>query len=143
MEANKRLEELLIHLNLNQSEFAKKIGVSSGLINKIVAGTVAISETNTRLICLTFGVNEEWLRYGTGEMLNKERLSEHERRLLVLFQALSPLARRMLIEYGEKLVNDESMIRGNFWSDSAMQTATIINDEYQEVLKKTNTGTEG
>jgi hypothetical protein len=62
---------------------------------------------------LTFKVNEEWLREGTGDMMDDEvSLSDYEKRLLELFNELTPLARKMLIEYAEKLVADEKGLRG-------------------------------
>jgi transcriptional regulator with XRE-family HTH domain len=110
---NKRIIDLRKNLNLNQVQFAKKIGVTSQLINKIESGASNITEPNIRLICLTFGVHEEWLRHGTGEMLDDEALlSEKEKRLLALFRQLSPRARTMLIEYAEKLIADEAALRG-------------------------------
>jgi transcriptional regulator with XRE-family HTH domain len=106
MEAtNNRITVLRKHLGINQSEFARKIGVTSQLVNKIEAGNAKLSEANIRLICFTFKVNEKWLREGKGEMRDDEALlSEYERRLLGLFRRLSPGAQKAFIEYVEKLV---------------------------------------
>ena len=112
--SNIRISELRKNLKLNQTEFAKKIGVTSQLINMLEAGKTKISETNIRLICLTFGVNETWLRDGTGDMMDEEALySDREKRLLALFRKLSPRAQDMLIEYAEKLLADEAALRGD------------------------------
>jgi transcriptional regulator with XRE-family HTH domain len=110
---NNRISVLRKHLDLNQSEFARKLGVTSTLINKIEAGKTPLTETNIRLICFTFGVNEAWLRDGTGDMMNEEALlSDWEKRLLELFRKLSPRARELLIEYADKLGSDERALRG-------------------------------
>jgi hypothetical protein len=45
-------------------------------------------------------------------MDNEAQLSDQERRLLAFFQELSPLARKMLLEYAQKLVSDENTLRG-------------------------------
>jgi hypothetical protein len=77
------------------------------------AGKARFSETTINLICLTFGVREEWLREGKGDMMDDEALlSGYEKRLMTLFRALSPRAREMLIEYAEKLRSDEETLRG-------------------------------
>jgi transcriptional regulator with XRE-family HTH domain len=118
---NSRIAALRNHLGLNQTKFAQRIGVTSQLVNKIEAGNTPLSETNIRLICFTFGVNEAWLRDGTGDMMNDEALlSGWEKRLVELFRKLSPKARELLVEYAEKLLADERALRGE------NQAASII-----------------
>jgi transcriptional regulator with XRE-family HTH domain len=108
-----RLKQLRKLLELTQSEFGKKIGMSDTAISHMEAGRNSINEQNIHLICLTFGVREEWLREGKGEIMNNEALfSEREKHLLDLFGRLSPRAREMLIEYADKLVSDERTLRG-------------------------------
>ena len=64
---------------LNQIQFAEKLGLSNGFISAIELGKAPLTEANIRLVCLTYNVNEEWLRYGTGKMLNEAtRLLEME-----------------------------------------------------------------
>jgi transcriptional regulator with XRE-family HTH domain len=110
---NSRISTLRKYLGLNKTKFAQKIGVSSQHISMFEAGKAKFSETTINLICLTFGVRGEWLREGTGEMLDDEALlSERERRLLELFRQLSPKAQGMIIEYVEKLLSDEQALRG-------------------------------
>jgi transcriptional regulator with XRE-family HTH domain len=109
---NSRIAVLRHHLKLNQSEFARELGVTSTLINKLEAGKTRLTDTNIRLICFTFKVNEKWLRNGTGEMIDDDaQLSDYERHLLQFFRRLSPKARKMLIEYAEKLDSDEKAFR--------------------------------
>ncbi|MDR1452171.1 MAG: helix-turn-helix domain-containing protein [Helicobacteraceae bacterium] len=119
MEAiNSRITALRRHLGLNQTKFAQKIGVTSQHVSMFEAGKANFSETTINLICLTFGVNEEWLREGKGEMMDDEALlSERERRLLGFFRRLSPKAQMMIIEYTEKLLSDEQTLRGEVPED--------------------------
>ncbi|MDR1785615.1 MAG: helix-turn-helix domain-containing protein [Spirochaetaceae bacterium] len=106
-----RLKQLRKTLDLTQSAFGKKIGVSDVAISHMESGRTALSKQNVRLICLTFGVREEWFRSGAGDMLDQAAvLSAGEKRLLEVFRQLSPTARRMLIEYAEKLAADEREI---------------------------------
>ncbi|MDR0663661.1 MAG: helix-turn-helix domain-containing protein, partial [Spirochaetaceae bacterium] len=99
-----RVGELRKNLGFKQGEFAKKLGLTGAAISAIELDKAPLTDANIRLICLTFGVNEEWLREGKGEMMDDEAvLSDQERQLLAFFRELSPLARKMLIEYAQKL----------------------------------------
>lgn len=56
-------------LQLTQSEFAEKLGVKRDVINNIENNRLKrpeLQEPVYRLICKEFGVNEDWLRTGTG-----------------------------------------------------------------------------
>lgn len=50
--------------NYSQRQFADKIGVSHGVINNIESNLVDAKDNVIKLICLTFNVNEDWLRNG-------------------------------------------------------------------------------
>ena len=71
---NKRLVELREYLGLNQSQFAKRLGVTSQLINKIESGNTKLTITRARLICVTFGVSEQWLLAGAGDMMDDDAM---------------------------------------------------------------------
>jgi transcriptional regulator with XRE-family HTH domain len=110
---NKRVIEIRKFKGLTQNEFAEKLGFTQANLSAIELEKIPLTEANIRLICLTFGVNEEWLRFGNGDMMDDEaQLSEKERQLLAFFRQLSPKAREMLIEYAEKLAADEKALRG-------------------------------
>jgi transcriptional regulator with XRE-family HTH domain len=105
---NSRVMELRNHLGLNQTKFAKKIGVTSTLINKIEAENARVTEANIRLICFTFKVNEEWLREGKGEMRDdRARLLEWEEQLLSIFRRLSQEGRELLLKLSNTLLESE------------------------------------
>jgi transcriptional regulator with XRE-family HTH domain len=107
-----RLKKLRKTLGITQGEFGKKIGMSDVAISYMESGRTALSKQNIRLICLTFGVREDWLENGNGDMMNDEAvLSDKERRLLALFRQLSPRAREILIEYAENILSDEKKLR--------------------------------
>jgi transcriptional regulator with XRE-family HTH domain len=108
-----RLKQLRKALGLTQREFGERVGMSDVAISYMESGRTAISKQNIHLICLTFGIREEWLKNGSGDMLDDEAsLTEYERRVLNLYRQLSPLARKMFIEYAEKLLADEQALRG-------------------------------
>jgi transcriptional regulator with XRE-family HTH domain len=108
-----RLKHLRKALGLTQREFGEEVGMSDVAISYMESGRTALSKQNIHLICLTFGIREEWLENGSGDMLDDEAsLTEYERQILNLYRRLSPIARKMLIEYAEKLIADEKALRG-------------------------------
>lgn len=55
-------------LKMTQDDFASKIDISRSNIGNIEIGRIAVTERIIASICREFGVNEEWLRTGNGEM---------------------------------------------------------------------------
>ena len=64
---NNRLALLREELGLNQSEFAKKLNVTSAAISKIEKGKGNLTDRMMNDICREFMVNKEWLLNGTGD----------------------------------------------------------------------------
>lgn len=71
---NERLRDLRKTLGLNQVEFGERIGIGGTAISKIEKGDRGLTESLLRSICREFDVNEEWLRYGTGEIFNQKNM---------------------------------------------------------------------
>lgn len=82
-----RIRELRKSKNLTQKAFGNLINTSYGHISNIEAGKDMPSERLLNLICMKFGVNKEWLKYGNGKMFSistpiyskVSRLTEAER----------------------------------------------------------------
>jgi transcriptional regulator with XRE-family HTH domain len=105
---NEWVKKLRNIMKMTQNEFAEKIGFSQTNLSLIEKGKITLTESNIRLICFTFGVNEKWLRSGKGEIFNEFMVkNEQERVLLSLFNQLSPRAKIILVDYAEKIKNDE------------------------------------
>ncbi len=88
-----RLKELRTLLNLNQGEFAAKIGIKQGSLSDIERGKVGLSNVVMNLICKTFAVNRDWLENGEGqpfanEYEHRQDLSELEKDILTKFNLL-------------------------------------------------------
>lgn len=64
----KRIFELRKTLHLTQSRFAARLGVKDNSISRLESGINNVTEQMIIAICREFGVNEEWLRFGNGEM---------------------------------------------------------------------------
>lgn len=68
MESNKRVKLLRKTLGLTLQEFGGRLGVSYAAISQIETGKTDLSNRMVLSICREYGVSEEWLRNGVGEM---------------------------------------------------------------------------
>ena len=97
---NKRLREARNALNLRQKDFAEKLFLKLSSYANWESGCSPIPQAKIPLICSTFGINEEWLRSGSGEMFAKpaeaaeeaarSKRAIAEQYLLEKFRELSP-----------------------------------------------------
>ena len=71
-----RIKELRKTLGLTLESFGDKVGVGKSTISRIENGTNGLTEQMILSICREFNVNEDWLRYGTGEMFKDMTLDE-------------------------------------------------------------------
>lgn len=70
---NNRIKELRKHLNMNQTDFGARIGVKQTTIAGYENGLRVPLDTVISSICREFGVDENWLRTGEGEMFANAR----------------------------------------------------------------------
>ena len=63
-----RLKEIRNTLGLSQKSFGSKIFLSQDHISSLENGRRSITDRTIKDICNQFDINEEWLRYGIGEM---------------------------------------------------------------------------
>lgn len=64
---NERVKEIRKENGLTLEKFGDRLGVSKVAISLIENGKNNITEQMLKSICREFYINEEWLRYGTGE----------------------------------------------------------------------------
>ena len=88
-------------LDLNQMEFARRIGLTQTSLSMIELGNTGLTEKNIKLICTTFAVDEEWLRTGIGEMFGI--VSPHEKELMDIFRKLTPNTQEFILEMAQNL----------------------------------------
>lgn len=67
-----RIERLRKDSGYSQALFARKCNVTPSNLNKMLHGTMNISEKTLLKIINTFNVNYEWLRNGVGEIYRKD-----------------------------------------------------------------------
>jgi transcriptional regulator with XRE-family HTH domain len=104
-----RLRQIRKYNDMNQTEFAKKIGINQSTYSGIENGREAITDRNIKLICLTFNINEGWLRTGQGDMFSqKETLcTPEERELLDIFSRLSEGMKEFILNMGRDLLEKD------------------------------------
>lgn len=67
-----RIKAIRKKVGLNQAAFGAKCGVSLSAVQKWESGENTVSDAVIMLMCQKFGINEEWLRTGHGEMTAPE-----------------------------------------------------------------------
>lgn len=108
---NARIKFLRKNSGLTQEKFAERIGLKQNSIALIESGKRNISDQAILSICREFGVREEWLRTGNGEMyapapttgldlLAQEKdLTHGEYILIEKFVNLKPETRQQILNY--------------------------------------------
>lgn len=93
---------------INQIKFAEELNLSRNFISLIETGAREPSERTIKDICLKFGVNENWLRYGEGEMfLPIDREKEIARMTIDLLREESDSFKNRLISALSRLSEEE------------------------------------
>lgn len=70
---NERIRELRNALGITLEEFGGRLGVTRTAISRLERGNRSVTDQMTVAICREFGVNEQWLRTGEGEMFEQTR----------------------------------------------------------------------
>lgn len=65
---NKRIKELRMALGISQEELAQSMGLSKSGVSNIECGNRKVNDKHIRMLNMTYNVNPDWLRTGTGEM---------------------------------------------------------------------------
>jgi len=103
---NERIPKLRKELGLNRVKFAEFLGLTSQFISTVESGKSKFTEANIRLICLTFGVHEEWLKTGEGPIFTEEAPGQEQ--LLKAYRGLTPDGKETAIKIVENLVEYEA-----------------------------------
>lgn len=69
MNVGERIKELRkTVLEMTQDEFSERIGIKRSGLSLVEIGRNNPSDQTIRSICREFGISEQWLRYGEGDM---------------------------------------------------------------------------
>lgn len=69
---NTRIRLIRESLGMTQEDFSSRIKLSRNFIAQVESGKKTPSERTIRDICREYGINEEWLRTGAGDMFRKQ-----------------------------------------------------------------------
>lgn len=116
---NERIKELRKKLNISVRKFAEKINMSGSAISNIENGNRAITDRTINDICREFKVNEEWLRFGEGEifqevpestikkLIKEYNLNDTQSKLIIEFLKLNEAEREVLTKYIKNLASED------------------------------------
>ena len=76
MTINERVKEVRKALKLTQDQFADELNITRSSLSVIEIGKTAVTERNIKEICSKFKVNQDWIRYGEGEMFKEMSFEE-------------------------------------------------------------------
>jgi transcriptional regulator with XRE-family HTH domain len=108
MNINQRIKILRKSLNLTQKEFAQKICVSTSFQTLTELEQKRVLDRHIKLIVTAFGVNEDWLRTGDGEMFEKDVTPDYKIvETVEIFKHLNPFFQDFILEQMHKLLEYE------------------------------------
>ncbi len=73
---SKRISFIIETLGIKKTAFAERLNVSQAFISQLCSGVKKPSDRTIYDICREFDVNEEWLRYGTGEVFAEKTMDQ-------------------------------------------------------------------
>lgn len=93
-----RITQLVVELGGNMSTFARRINVTPAYISKLGKNPDAVpSDRTISDICREFGINEEWLRTGSGEKYApKDRETEIADAVAKIYKANDPFITELI-----------------------------------------------
>lgn len=139
MTIGERIKILRKEKCLSMEDFGAIIGMGKSAVSRIENGVNGTTDQTIRSICREFGVNEQWLRTGEGEMFEQTRasvldrlsteydLSREQRSVIEAFLDLDPQERDVILKYVHN-VFDRS-------AESAAQSTAIPDKEAQRIAE--------
>lgn len=134
-----RIREVREHFGLSMEKFGSRIGIGKASISLLESGKNNPSVQTITLICREFGVNEQWLRTGEGEMFEQTRasvldrlsteydLSREQRSVIEAFLDLDPQERDVILKYVHNVFDCSA--------ESAAQSTAIPDKEAQRIAE--------
>ena len=106
-----RLKQLRKKLKINQTNFAKQLGITQTAYSMIENGINPLSDRHIKVICSVYHVNEDWLRTGDGEMFFA---SPYEKEFTDIFTHLAPETQQYLLLMARELLHtQERLLKGD------------------------------
>jgi transcriptional regulator with XRE-family HTH domain len=109
---NERLRVVRKHFKMSQAEFAAKIYIHKGFLSALELNDKRVTERVRKLVCVTFGVSEEWLQNGAGDMLADENPDYEIQEIVDLYKQLSPYFKTYFRRQLKDIVEYERLHKG-------------------------------
>lgn len=145
---NTRIKELRTALHLTLEGFGDRIGVTRAAVSKWENGDRGIADSMVVSICREFGVSEQWLRTGEGEMFEQTRetvldwlaaeysLDKEQVSVIENFLDLSPQERTLFLTQMRKVFGGPAQHSNPQPVSDAEVQQTIDSPSYQELREK-------
>ena len=143
MTENERVREVRKSEKLTLEEFGKRLGVTRGAMSAIENAVRGLTDQMCRSICREFGIREEWLRTGKGEMkvpepsgdeldgvLDKWGLPREFRGLFIAYKNLKTDAQREAVC---QFIRDAA---AEIASEEAVDTEETLSKPWEEMTKE-------
>lgn len=105
-----RLKEIRTSLKMKQGDFAKEIKTTQGHVSDIENKRKGVSDRVIEIICLKYGVSEDWIRNGDGEMYESADTDDYSE-ISTLIGEKDPKAKQAIIDYWKLSDSDKEL----FW----------------------------
>lgn len=102
-----RLKEVRKALRMNQTAFAKHLGITQTAYSMIENGNRPFADKYVKVICSTFHVNEHWLLTGEGDIFLS---SPYEKEFIEIFSHLLPATQQYLLLMAKELLKTQQKL---------------------------------
>ena len=111
MTINERFKEIRLNLNKTQADFGEQCGLGRAVIANIENNRSPVTPLYIKVVVDNFGVNEEWLIKGTGDMFLETKEQYIDR--LAERYGLDDFMKKVITAYSE-LSDDEKKVVKDF-----------------------------
>ena len=102
-----RLKKIRKTLGLNQTDFAKHLGITQTAYSMIENGNRPLSDKYIKVICSIFNVSETYFLTGEGDMFLS---SPYEKEFMEIFSRLAPETQQYLLLMAKELLNTQQKL---------------------------------
>lgn len=156
MTENERVRALRKAKGLTLEKFGERVGLKRSSLSMVETGVNAVSPQLRRSICREFGVREEWLRDGTGEMedstdtfdldelADRNHATPLERELIKAYFELDVQMRRIVVEKFSNVFGKFDVAEFTSVPDEELELAhQILQDKRAEDASPVSSGADG
>ncbi len=138
MTINDRIKYIRKEKGMSQKQLSEHLGLTQGGVSYLEQPSSAVSDQTIKTLCIVFGVREDWLRDGTGEIFQEEEtfsldqfVQEHggtelELKILKTYFELDPAIRRAVLDH----------FRNAFGKTAEQQKNSPSTEQLEEEYKK-------